>query len=202
MKSQTRLRYGLAAMTIALLVAPGGCKVGKRGGLERTVAQFVKQDVTVGGGTDINPFVPTPANIAEGQRHFFRHCSMCHGLDGAGTGVPFADNMSPPIPPLSAHGIQDYEDGQLRWIIRNGIYPSGMPSWDGVLSDEKIWKIVIYIRHLPPEGSLGVPEFYKGINADSKAARVFENRTDESVRANEDAEERTIILQLLREPVR
>jgi len=31
---------------------------------------------------------------------------------------------------------------------------TGMPTWDGILSDEEIWKVVAFIKHsnaLPPE---------------------------------------------------
>jgi len=51
---------------------------------------------------------------------------VCHGLDGQNIGVPFAKTMSPPIPSLAGPEVQTYTDGQLKWIIENGIYPSGM----------------------------------------------------------------------------
>jgi mono/diheme cytochrome c family protein len=50
----------------------------------------------------------------------------------------------------------------LKWIIDNGIFPSGMPASKGVLQEEEIWQIVQYIRHLPPRGSLGEPAVYGG----------------------------------------
>jgi mono/diheme cytochrome c family protein len=84
----------------------------------------------------------------------------CHGLDGQNTGVPFADRMSPPVPSLTGSDVQSYTDGQLKWIIDYGIWPSGMPGSKGVLSDDEIWSIVLYLRHLPPAGSLGEPEMY------------------------------------------
>jgi len=161
---------GLAVLGLLLPLAAGGCKAGKPGHIDQRVAQFVKHEITIGGSEVRNPLSATRANIREGERHFGHHCAVCHGLDGQATGVPFADNMSPPVPPLASHGVQEYRDGQLRWIIGNGISPSGMPAWDGVLSDDEIWKIVLYIRHLPPEGSLGVPPIYKETNEDHRAA--------------------------------
>jgi hypothetical protein len=56
-------------------------------------------------------------------------------LDGHGTGVPFAGKMSPPVLDLGDNDVQQYKDGQLKWIIENGIRFSGMPGW-GVLEDE------------------------------------------------------------------
>jgi mono/diheme cytochrome c family protein len=48
----------------------------------------------------------------------------------------------------------------LKWIIDFGIWPSGMPGSKGMLSDDEIWSIVLYLRHLPPAGSLGEPQMY------------------------------------------
>jgi mono/diheme cytochrome c family protein len=87
---------------------------------------------------------------------------VCHGLDGQNTGVPFADRMSPPVPLLNLPAVQAYRDGQLKWVVDNGIFPSGMPASKGILNDDEIWQIVIYLRHLPPQGSLGEPAAYNG----------------------------------------
>ena len=54
-----------------------------------------------------------------------------------------------------------YTDGQLKWIIDNGVWPSGMPGSSGILSDEEIWSTVLYVRNLPPAGSVGEPEMYQ-----------------------------------------
>ena len=143
------------------LLLASGCKVSQPSKAESEMATEVKHKLTVGGKDDVNPIPATEANIADGREHFGHHCGICHGLDGQATGVPFADRMSPPIPSLSSKEVQDYADGQLKWIITNGINPSGMPAWKGTLSDEEMWKVVDYLRHLPPKGSLGIPGVYK-----------------------------------------
>ena len=56
--------------------------------------------------------------------------------------------------------VQKYTDGQLKWILDYGIWPSGMPGSKGTLSDDELWSIVVYMRHLPPAGSQGTPEMY------------------------------------------
>ena len=81
-------------------------------------------------------------------------------MDGQNTGVPFADRMEPPVPSLASAGVQQYTDGQLKWVIDNGIAPSGMPASKGILSDDEQWAIVLFLRHLPPAGSLGEPAMY------------------------------------------
>jgi mono/diheme cytochrome c family protein len=81
-------------------------------------------------------------------------------MDGQNTGVPFASRMSPPIPSLASAEVQKYSDGQLKWILDNGIWPSGMPGSKGILSDDELWSIVVYLRHLPAAGSQGIPPMY------------------------------------------
>jgi mono/diheme cytochrome c family protein len=146
-------------LALALLVP--GCRVNKPGEMENQVASGVKHKLTVGGKDIPNPLPATEENIADGRDHFGHHCGICHGLDGQSSGVPFADKMSPPVPDLTSKDVQDYADGQLKWIVDNGINPSGMPAWKNTLSDEEMWKVVHFIRHLPPKGSLGIPEIYK-----------------------------------------
>jgi mono/diheme cytochrome c family protein len=124
--------------------------------------QWTKRHLTVGGKSDRNPLTATSENIHAGQQAFGYYCVVCHGRDGQNTGVPFADKMSPPVPSLAASNVQSYTDGQLKWIIDNGIFPSGMPASKGILSDEEMWQIVLYIRHLPSAGSLGEPRAYSG----------------------------------------
>jgi mono/diheme cytochrome c family protein len=91
---------------------------------------------------------------------------VCHGLDGQNTGVPFAASLSPPVPSLASNEVQSYTDGQLKWIIENGVSPSGMPASRGILNDNDMWAIVVYLRHLPPAGSLGEPRVYSGEGTD------------------------------------
>ena len=81
-------------------------------------------------------------------------------MDGQNTGIPFADHMSPPLPSLASDGVQRYTDGQLKWVLDYGIRPSGMPGSKGTLSDDELWSIVVFLRHLPPAGSQGTPEMY------------------------------------------
>lgn len=122
----------------------------------------IKHSVTVRGKSERNPLQDTPENIKDGQDAFSHYCVACHGLDGQNTGVPFADSMSPPVPSLNSNAVQSYKDGQLKWIIQNGLSPSGMPASKGILTDDEMWAIVVYLRHLPPAGSLGEPPLYSG----------------------------------------
>lgn len=129
--------------------------------IESTIAKEVKQKITIGGKEWKNPIPDTLESQQQGSEHFQHHCMICHGLDGHATGVPFASKMDPPVPDLSSRDVQGYTDGQLKWIIQNGIAPSGMPGWNGILDDNEMWNIVNHVRHLPPAGSLGIPAVYQ-----------------------------------------
>ncbi len=155
-------RAGSAVIVGAALLVFSGCQVRAPGGFETKFMQGAKRRITVGGKSDANPLAATEENIHAGRRNFNSYCMVCHGLDGQNTGVPFADKMSPPVPPLSSTSVQAYTDGQLHWIIQNGISPSGMPASKEMFRDEEIWELVLYVRHLPPKGSLGEPQVYGG----------------------------------------
>lgn len=121
---------------------------------------FFKHHITVGNREEKNPFPNNAQTQSEGKEAFGHYCVACHGNDGQNTGVPFLEHMSPPVPSLALPEVQSYTDGQLKWILDNGIYPSGMPGSRGTLSDEEQWAIVAYLRHLPAAGSQGTPEMY------------------------------------------
>jgi mono/diheme cytochrome c family protein len=150
----------MVVATAAMYLALCGCKATPPNKAEKTVASFTKHHITVGNRKQKNPLQATPASIADGKEAFTHYCVACHGMDGQNSGVPFADQMSPPIPSLASDDVQRYTDGQLKWVIDYGIWPSGMPASKGTLSDDEIWAIVIYLRHLPSAGSQGEPEMY------------------------------------------
>lgn len=154
----------------------GGCRATPPGKTETWVITKVKHNLTVRGKRDKNPLPDTPSNIEAGRIAFSHYCVACHGYDGQNTGVPFSDRMSPPVPPLNSRLVQSYTDGQLKWVIDNGVSPSGMPGSSGILTETEIWSLVIYIRHLPEAGSLGEPPLYSGETPPPAPARLAQPR--------------------------
>lgn len=152
-------RLVLLACTI-VLGGLSGCKANPPGRSEIKVMTFAKHHIFIGNRRQKNPLSDSLQTQADGKEAFSHYCVACHGIDGQNTGVPFADRMSPPVPSLASPEIQQYTDGQLKWILDNGIWPSGMPGSRGILSDDELWSIVIYMRHLPPAGSVGEPDMY------------------------------------------
>lgn len=99
-----------------------------------------------------NPVQPTAAALTKGATQYEEHCAFCHG--GAKAKIsPMQDKLNPPAPQL-INKIPDDEDAWLFWVTKHGVRMTGMPTWDGVLSDDDIWTIVAFIKHsdkLPPE---------------------------------------------------
>lgn len=93
-----------------------------------------------------NPVVPAPLAIAEARDHFADHCATCHGNDGAGQ-TQINAGLYPPAPDMRQAPTQQLSDGELFYIITNGVRFTAMPGWGG--EDEENWKLVLFIRHLP-----------------------------------------------------
>lgn len=97
-----------------------------------------------------NPIPLTPDLLKEGLAHFADHCAGCHANDGSGR-TPIGKNVYPKAPDLRLADTQSMSDGELFWVIHNGIRFTAMPAWgegDPAL-DKDSWKLVHFIRHLP-----------------------------------------------------
>jgi mono/diheme cytochrome c family protein len=95
-----------------------------------------------------NPEAMTTAMWADAREHFVEHCSACHGTDGRGN-TTFGKNMYPKVPDLIDGQTQRLSDGEIFYIISNGVRLTGMPAFGGEDSPESIWHLVSFIRHLP-----------------------------------------------------
>lgn len=97
-----------------------------------------------------NPVALTPEVLHEGLAHFADHCAICHANDGSGQ-TPIGRGVYPKAPDLREDATQSMSDGELFWVIHNGIRFTAMPAWgegDPAL-DMDSWKLVHFIRHLP-----------------------------------------------------
>lgn len=155
-----RVAYIGLFLLLCFMAGSLGCKAKPPSALETGVVTRAKHWLFIRNKDAKNPIPFSNENLQAGKEAFSHYCVACHGLDGQNTGVPFASRMCPPVASLASQDVQSYADGQLKWVIDNGIKPSGMPGSKGILSDDEIWSIVLYIRHLPPAGSLGEPKMY------------------------------------------
>ncbi len=98
-----------------------------------------------------NPVLASAEDMRDARLHFADHCAVCHANDGGGKTM-FGGGLYPKPPDLRLPETQDLADGELFWIIENGVRFTGMPAFSnggehgGMQSS---WKLVHFIRHLP-----------------------------------------------------
>ena len=96
-----------------------------------------------------NPIPASDENLHDARLHFADHCAICHGNDGTGETM-IGKGMYPKPPDLRASDTQQLSDGEIFWIIENGVRFTGMPAFGGTHdSQQDSWKLVRFIRHLP-----------------------------------------------------
>ena len=118
--------------------------------IERWIARRARDAALPGGAKSrANPIPQAPDVLAEARAHWADHCASCHANDGSGETM-MGKHMYPPAPDMREHGTQNLSDGELFYIIQNGIRLTGMPGWgSGSGQDEDdSWKLVHFIRHL------------------------------------------------------
>jgi mono/diheme cytochrome c family protein len=95
-----------------------------------------------------NPFAGNPEALARGMGEYREMCVMCHGAPGVDASA-IGDGLNPPAPDLTLPKVQARTDGELFWIVSNGIRMTGMPGFGPTHKEETIWKVVAFVRHLP-----------------------------------------------------
>jgi mono/diheme cytochrome c family protein len=97
-----------------------------------------------------NPIEKSPETIAEGLAHYADHCAACHANDGSGE-TEIGRGLYPRPPDMRLPPTQSLSDGELFYIIENGIRLSGMPAWSSGPGEEPhaTWHLVHFIRELP-----------------------------------------------------
>jgi predicted CXXCH cytochrome family protein len=158
--------FALALMGLALAIAAGGfyhfvvsgglIARQKPSPLETSLARrLVDLSIPEEFKTLKNPLDGGNADASAGRELYQRNCEVCHGYDG--TGKTFAGGgMYPPPISLSQSAVQlrKRTDGELFYLIRNGVRNTAMPGWQ--LPDQQTWQLVVFIRHLPPTASANV----------------------------------------------
>ena len=97
-----------------------------------------------------NPVEYSGEVIAEGRAHFADHCAVCHANNGSGN-TDMGRGLWPKVPDMRLAGTQNLSDGELFWIIENGVRFTGMPAWStGTKEGETAsWHLVHFVRRLP-----------------------------------------------------
>ncbi len=143
---------GLVAAVAASFLHDGLSSRATPGKLETTVARNVHRlAIPANARLAQNPVLASAEELRDARLHFADHCAICHANDGSGKSV-IGSGLYPKPPDLRLPETQNLTDGELFWIIENGVRFTGMPAFStggehgGTLDS---WKLVHFIRHLP-----------------------------------------------------
>jgi len=99
-----------------------------------------------------NPVALNDANLLDGIKLYAADCAVCHGTaDGEASHI--ARGLFQKAPQLARHGVEDDTEGETYWKLYHGIRLTGMPAFRETLSENEIWKITLFLKHmdsLPP----------------------------------------------------
>ena len=98
-----------------------------------------------------NPLHGDSEALQAGREDFLSRCAICHGVDGSGK-TTLGQGLYPRVPDLHASRTQNLTDGEIHYIIANGVQLTGMPAWRNAHreSDDDSWKLVLFVRSLMP----------------------------------------------------
>jgi mono/diheme cytochrome c family protein len=120
--------------------------------MEALLARRVRTFAIPSSARDAKNPVPSSAGaLSEAMEHFADHCAICHANDGSGD-TPTGKGLYPRPPDMRSEPTQSLSDGEIYWVIHNGVRFTGMPAFGDEkagMSDEDSWKLVHFIRHLP-----------------------------------------------------
>lgn len=148
------LAAGVALAGLAYVKTTGLRGLPQPGALETRAARMIRGFAVPGEmRSRTNPLATSADALAPGLEHFARYCAVCHGNDGTPTGTAFGNGLFPKPPDLRAAPTQQLTDGEIFYIIENGVRFTGMPAFGTgettPAGDKQVWQLVYFIRHLP-----------------------------------------------------
>lgn len=97
-----------------------------------------------------NPVPATPASIAKGRQNYTKSCRHCHGVNALGDG-PLAPKNPSPANLTDDKWDHGPSDGEIYFIISNGIQNSEMKGVRSEMTATDMWHIVNYLRSIGPK---------------------------------------------------
>jgi mono/diheme cytochrome c family protein len=130
-----------------------------------------------------NPVIASEEDLRAALLHFADHCAACHDNNGSGQTM-YGMGLYPRPPDLRLPATQNLSDGELFWIIENGVRFTGMPAFASAGDHDahggalESWKLVHFIRHLPHLTSAERVEMerYNPKGPESRAEEQEENK--------------------------
>ena len=129
---------GIAVAAITLVVSAGAVVVSAQGPwVAPPEAKNVKNPVK---------------GIGNAKKSVETNCVSCHGPGGKGDG-PASAALPPPKPAnWTSEAVQKQTDGEIFWVIAEGIDSSAdMLAYKKTLKEKEMWQIVVFIRSIGPK---------------------------------------------------
>jgi predicted CXXCH cytochrome family protein len=142
----------VAALGTTALIRRGFSAASEPSSWERIVARTLRNlAIPAPARAEKNPLEATSDGLREAREHFIARCAICHGDDGRGR-TPIGRSLYPRVPDLLSPQTQNLTDGEIHFIIANGVQLTGMPAWSNPHQevDDDSWKLVLFIRDLRP----------------------------------------------------
>lgn len=138
--------------TLGAVLGLVGCSAAKKPGRwEARLANMMKDIAIPLQAQSMKDPLPASAQVVQqGSNDYQMACALCHGPDGRAE-TTLGRAMYPPAMDLTSPHVQHWSDGDLFWIIQNGIRLTGMPAWKGIITDNDIWQIVRFVQALPQQ---------------------------------------------------
>ena len=116
--------------------------------LEKTVAGMALRASMGRAADQKNPLPFNDDTMLAGARKYKQNCAVCHGIPGQPPTV-IAKGMFPDPPQLfeKKDMMTDDPEGVTYWKVTHGIRLSGMPGFEGALSDTERWQVTMLLTH-------------------------------------------------------
>jgi mono/diheme cytochrome c family protein len=140
-----------ATMAIVYVTSNGLSTRGEPGRFETTMARATRWlAMPADARTRRNPVPASAEALVDGMNHYADHCASCHANDGSGD-TEMGRGFFPKAPDMRLPATQNLTDGELFYVIENGIRFTGMPAWGTGTDDgeQSSWMLVHFLRHLP-----------------------------------------------------
>ncbi|MEO8053413.1 MAG: cytochrome c [Acidobacteriota bacterium] len=115
--------------------------------LEKTVADMALRASLGHAADQKNPLRFNDDTMLAGAQKYKQYCAVCHGTPGQRSAI--SKGMFPEPPQLfeKQDMVTDDPEGVTCWKVTHGIRLSGMPGFEGVLSDTERWQVTTLVSH-------------------------------------------------------
>lgn len=86
-------------------------------------------------------------NFLEGATVYKQNCAVCHGLPDVAKSAIAAGMVPKPPQLFDGMGVTDDDAWETYWKAKNGIRMTGMPGFDGRLTDAQIWQVTVLLKN-------------------------------------------------------